>query len=184
MNMAGNKIKNGVDTQALSQTITQIKENPSLGQCEFRLRNQWVDGDENRSEVHGYYAAGDEQAHKQVFHFQAGEPTLLAGKDQGANPVEFLLSGLAACMTTTIAYYSALHGYNIKKMHSSLKGELDLQGLFNLNPNVRPGFQNIQVIFTVDTDAPIEKLKEYYKFSPVYDVVSKSVPVEVIFEKG
>ena len=159
-----------------------MKNDPSLARCEFRLRNQWVNGDENRSEAHDFYAGGAEQQHKQKFHFQAGEPGLLEGKDEGANPVEFLLSALSGCMTTTIAYYAALNNHEIKKMESTYKGELDLQGLLGLDAKVRPGYQKIHVLFKIQTDAPVKALDQYYHFSPVYDVVSKSVPLEVRIE--
>jgi len=85
-------------------------------------------------------------------------------------------------MTTTIAYYAALNGYEIKKMESTYKGKLDLQGLLDLDPTVRPGYQKIQVEFKIQTSAPAEELEKYYHFSPVYDVVSKSTPVEVKIE--
>lgn len=173
---------NGVNVSGLKKTVEDIKKDPSLARCEFRLRNQWVNGDENRSEAHDFYAAGAEQTHKQKFDFQAGEPQVMEGQDNGANPVEFLLSALSGCMTTTIAYYAALSGYEIKKMESTYTGDLDLQGLFNLDPKVRPGYQKIDVCFKIQTDAPIEELEQYYHFSPVYDVVSKSVPVNVNIE--
>ncbi|KTD71534.1 OsmC family protein [Legionella tucsonensis] len=173
---------NGINTQALKKTIGEIQKNPELAKCEFRVHNEWINGDENTSEAYKFYAACNEQMHKKTFKFHAGEPELLAGHDKGANPVEFLLSGLSACMTTTIAYYAALNGYKIKNMDSDFKGELDLQGIFNLDPDVRPGYQKIYAKFKIETDAPVEKLKEFYPFSPVYDVVSKSVPIEVIIE--
>lgn len=173
---------NGIDTSGLKKTVGDIKSNPELGLCKFRIRNQWVNGDENRSETCDFYAAGAEQKHKKTFHFQAGEPVLLEGHDEGANPVEFLLSGMSGCMTTTIAYYAALNDYTIKKMDSTYEGDLDLQGIFNLNSNVRPGYQKIRVHFKIQTTAPVEELEKYYHFSPVYDVVSKSVPVEVVIE--
>ncbi|HXV28622.1 MAG TPA: OsmC family protein [bacterium] len=173
---------NGVDTHSLKKTVGSIQRNPELGRCEFRLRNEWVTGDQNRSQVHDFYAAGGEQKHKKAFQFQAGEPELIAGRDEGANPVEFLLSGLSGCMTTTIAYYAALNGHTIKKMESEYKGDLDMRGLFNLDPNVRPGYQKIRVNFRIQTDAPKEEIAKYYPFSPVYDVVSKSVPIEVNVE--
>lgn len=173
---------NGVNTEGLKATVEQIHQNPALGKCEFRLKNHWVQGGENRSEAHDFYAAGGEQQHKKTFHFQAGEPPLIEGKDEGANPVEFLLSALSGCMTTTIAYYSALNGHEIKKMDSTYEGDLDMQGLFNLDKTVRPGYQKIRVHFNIQTDAPKKVLESYYHFSPVYDVVSKSVPVEVNIE--
>ena len=128
---------NGVNTEGLKETVGQISKQPELGRCEFRLHNEWVNGDENRSSTCSFYAAGGEQKHKQEFKFQAGEPPLLQGKDNGANPVEFLLSALSGCMTTTITYYSALNGIKIEKMESDYKGELDLQGIFGLDKSVR-----------------------------------------------
>lgn len=182
MTEVSNEVINGVNTADLSSTINSIKDDPSLAKCEFRLTNHWVSGDENHSETFDFYGAGGEQQHKKKFTFQAGEHALVAGNDEGANPVEFLLSALSGCMTTTIAYYAALNGFEIKKMESSYKGDLDLQGLFNLNSNVRPGYQKIRVYFKIQTNAPKEELESYYKFSPVYDVVSKSTPVEVTIE--
>ena len=176
-----NKI-NGLDVQAFKKTVGQLSQNPELARCKFRVKNQWVNGDENRSEAHDFYAAGAEQKHKKVFHFQAGEPALLEGKDEGANPVEFLLSGLSGCMTTTIAYYAALNGEKIEKMESTYEGDLDLQGLLGLDKNVRPGYQKIRVNFKIKSAVPAEHFEKYYHFSPVYDVVSKSVPVDVKLE--
>lgn len=173
---------NGLNTLALKKTIGEIQKNPKLAKCEFRVHNEWINGDENKAETYKFYAACAEQTHKKAFNFHAGEPELLAGHDKGANPVEFLLSSLSACMTTTIAYYAALNGYQIKGMDSDFKGELDLQGIFNLDPEIRPGFQKIYAKFKIETDAPVGKLQEYYLFSPVYDVISKSVPIDVTIE--
>jgi uncharacterized OsmC-like protein len=173
---------NGVDTTALKKTVGQISQQPELARCEFRLHNEWVAGGQNRSSTGDFYAAGAEQRHKQTFRFQADEPVLLEGKDEGANPVEFLLSALSACMTTTIAYYAALNGIKIERMESDYKGDLDLRGLFDLDKNIRPGYQKIRVNFRIKTDGTKEQLEKFYRFSPVYDVVSKSVPVETTIE--
>ncbi len=176
------KVINGINTKDLKDTIEEIKMNPALGQCQFRLKNEWISADENKSVIHDYYAAGSEQTHQQKFEFTAGEPPLLAGNDKGANPVEFLLTALSSCMTTTIAYYAALNGYKIEEMESDFNGELDLQGLFGLDKTTRPGYQKIDVRFKIKTDVPIAELETFYQHSPVYDVVSKSVPVEVTIE--
>ena len=182
MTTSGKDQVNGIDTSAFKKTIERISHDPKLGRCEFRVRNTWVDGGENRSTTSDFYAAGSEQKHKKTFHFHADEPALLEGKDEGANPVEYLLSALSGCMTTTIAYYAALNGIKIEKMDSTYKGVLDLQGFLGLDKNIRPGYQKINVHFKIQSDGPKEKLEEFYHFSPVYDVVSKSVPVEVKIE--
>ena len=178
----GIKTVNGINTSGLSETIEKMKSDPSLARCEFRLWNQWVNGGENISGVHGFFAAGEEQTHKSKYEFTADEPELVEGTDKGANPVEFLLGALSGCMTASIAYHAALNGYEIKKMESNCKGELDLQGLFDLDPNVRPGYKKIKIEFKIQTNAPKGELEKYYKFSPVFDVVSRSTPVEVKIE--
>jgi uncharacterized OsmC-like protein len=176
------EIINGLNTTEFGKVVEDIKQNPDLGQCRFRVKNEWVSCDENRSSTHGFYAANEERTHKKVFNFQAGEPALLQGKDEGANPVEFLLSALSGCMTTTIAYYAALNGQTIEKMESTYEGDLDLQGLLGLKEGVRPGYQKIQVNFKIKSKAPKAEIEQWYKFSPVFDVIAKSVPVEVKIE--
>ena len=57
------KTVNGVNTKGLSETIEQIKAEPSLGRCEFRVSNKWINGGANQSKTHGFYAAGGEQEH-------------------------------------------------------------------------------------------------------------------------
>ena len=173
---------NGLDTLAFKKTVGEIERNPELAQCKFRVRNQWQTCDDNRAEVLDFYAAGAEIKHNHVFKFRAGEPELMGGKDEGANPVEILLSALSACMTTTVAYYAALNGDKIDKMESTYEGDLNLQGLLGLAENVRPGYQKIRVNFKIKSSAPAEHFDKYYHFSPVYDVVSKSVPVDVKIE--
>ena len=63
------------------------------------------------------------------------------------------------------------------------EGDLDLQGFLGLGENVRPGYQEIRATFRVKSDAPVETLESFTRYSPVYDVVSKSVPVRVKIEK-
>ncbi len=182
MDILKEKRVNGLDTLALKNSVEQLSRHTELAHCEFRLRNKWIGGDSNRFSIRDFYAVGAERQHKQTFHFQAGEPELLQGNDEGANPVEFLLGALSACMTTTIAYYASLEGTVIEKMESEFKGDLDLRGLFNIDKNVRPGFQKIHANFKVKTNGNKETLEKYIHFSPVYDVVSKSVPIETTIE--
>lgn len=86
-------------------------------------------------------------------------------------------------MTTTIAYHAAAKGISIESMRSDFQGELDIQGFLNLSNQVPKGYQNIDVVFYVKTDASIEEFKSIYQFSPVYSMVSQSVPFNVSFVK-
>ena len=83
--------------------LYEVITEPDLGQCKFRARNKWLGGNHNCTTVTGFYGARQEIAHKQQFELHADEPPILAGHDEGANPVEHLLNALAACVTTSMA---------------------------------------------------------------------------------
>jgi uncharacterized OsmC-like protein len=182
--MAQQQIVNGVDKDALTQTIKTFRKNPGLAQCSFRAKNTWVEGGHNRVTVKDFYAAGQEiSSRKKPFEISADEPPVLLGSDRGANPVEYLLAALSACMTTSMVYHAAANGIQIDELESEFEGDLDLQGFLGLDANVRPGYQAIRATFRVKTDGTPEQLEKFTRFSPVFDVVSRSVPVVVRVEK-
>ena len=92
--MSEEKILNGVDVGAVKDLISAVKEKPDLGWSKFRANNEWIDGGHNRTTVTGFYSAGQEISHNKQFVLDADEPPILAGKDQAANPVEYLLNAL------------------------------------------------------------------------------------------
>ena len=97
--------RNGIDTATLFATLDLIKAQPELARFQFRATNRWLGGAHNRSTVKGFYAAGGEDDTRgEEFQIDAGEPAILLGTDTGANPAEYLLHALAACLTTSIVY--------------------------------------------------------------------------------
>ncbi len=174
---------NGVDLEGLGATIEAVKTQPNLAEFHFRAANEWIDGGHNRSKIQGFYGVGEENtSRKAAFTYDADEPEILLGKDNGANPVEYLLHALAACMTTTLVYHAAARGIAIERIESSLEGDLDLQGFLGLGDNVFPGFAKIRASFKVQADATAAQLEELFKFSPVYSSVSKPVAIEANVE--
>ena len=106
---------------------------------------------------------------------------MLLGQDQGANPVEYILHALAACITTSTVYHAAAQGIEIEAIESSLEGDLDLHGFLGLKEDVRKGYQQIRINLKVKSDASAEQLRELSKMSPVLDIVTNPVPVQVHF---
>ena len=98
---------NGLDKGALFGTVAAIKDDPGLGRFEFRAKNQWISGGENRSTIKEFYGARSEDSSRaEPFSFTNGEPPVLLGHNEGANPVEFLLHALAGCVTTTAVIHA------------------------------------------------------------------------------
>lgn len=177
-----NELCNGVNVTALMQTIDAVRHDAGLADFRFRARNRWLGGDRNRSTIEGFYGAGQEQAHGTPFVLDNAEPPVLIGGDRGANPVEHLLNALAGCLTTSLVYHAAARGIVIGSVESELEGDLDVRGFMGLSEEVRKGYRAIRVRMRVETDAPVGMLETLARFSPVYDVVSRSVPVALQIE--
>ena len=176
---------NGVDLDILGQTVSTIAGEPSLGQCKFRVSNRWVDGNHNRSTVTDFFGAGQDIPHTQTFELLADEPSILAGNDAGANPVEHLLHALASCVTTSMVAHAAVKGIAIEALESELEGDIDLNGFLGLDPDVPKGFTNIRVRFRVQTDPEnLAILKRLCAFSPVYNTLTSGVKVDIDVQPG
>ena len=67
------------------------------------------------------------------------------------------------------------------------EGDLDLRGFLGLDKNIRQGYQAIRVNFKVKAEVPDEQLNDIVltakKHSPVFDSLSKGVPVSVHAER-
>ncbi len=174
---------NGVDVERMGATVQAVQKNHDLAAFKFRATNQWFNGGHNRSTIKSFYGAGQEDTVRtKPFVLDADEPPVLLGEDQGANPAEYVLHALAACLTTSMVYHAAARGIRIESMVSTLEGDLDLQGFLGLSDQVRPGYKNIRARFTVKSDASPEQLRELAKFSPVHDIISNPVPVTIDIE--
>jgi len=174
---------NGVNVTKLGQTIEAIRQQPELAQFQFRAWNQWITGGHNQAKIDGFYGTCQEIQREKGFLFDADEPPVLLGEDNGANPVEFVLAGLSGCMTTTLAYHAAGRGHRIDGIQSEFEGDLDLHGLLDLDPNVRSGYREIRVKFKVKGDIDEATVHELVRKSPVFDIVSNPVPIRIVVEK-
>ena len=179
-----NRVVNGVDLDTLMGTVGAIRSDPQLGACRFRASNTWLAGNHNRSTVTGFYGAKQEIAHRQVFRMDADEPAILAGNDEGANPVEHLLHALASCLTTSMVAHAAVRGIRIDELESELEGDLDLRGFLGLDPNVPKGYTAIRVKFRVKADPKdMDALQELTKFSPVFNTLTQGTQVDIMVDR-
>ena len=180
-------ITNGVDVTRMKETIAAVRAAPELGNFQFRIQNRWIDCGENRSEVQSFFAGGKEIRRKSGFSLAADEPDILLGGDSAANPVEHLLHALASCVTTSMVYHAAARDIAVEQVESTLEGVLDLNGFLGLDPKIRKGYQNINLKLRIKGDFTDEQLRELGslgpQFSPVYDSLTRGVPVVVSAER-
>jgi uncharacterized OsmC-like protein len=175
--------RNGVNTPVLLATINAVKAQPSLASFQFRATNRWISGTCSESRIESFFGAGGDQQHVTEFKYGADHPNVLVGEDRGPTPVEFLLHGLASCITAGIGNIAAARGVTLTSVESVVEGDIDLQGILGLSNTVRNGYQQIRVRFEIAGDAPAEKLREIVEQararSAVYDVLTHGVPVDV-----
>ena len=183
-----NTTRNGLNLEQMTQTVEAIKGTPSLGEFEFRASNQWINGGENRSSIKSFYGAGSEDTSRdEAFTFTNGEPPILLGNNEGANPVEFLLHALAGCVTTTMVLHAAARGIQIRKLSTELVGNIDVQGLLALDDSVPVGYESISIKMDIEADCSDEEIDDLISFakehSPVCSTVCNPVPVTLEREK-
>ena len=177
-------VTNGVDVDTLFGYVDAFKANTSLADFRFYQTSRWIDCGHNQSRIQNFYGAGEEQTTRpQPFVLDADEPPLLLGTDKGANPVEYLLHALTACVTTTMIYHAAARGISIKSMESRTEGNIDLRGFLGIDDTVPVGFQDIKLTFKIESDASDEDIQKLIaegpSYSPVYNTVTKSARVSV-----
>jgi uncharacterized OsmC-like protein len=175
--------RNGVDTETLFATIGAVGEQPELAKFQWRATNRWQLGTHSRTRIESFSGAGGEQSHVKEFVLDADHPEVLTGRDQGPTPVEFLLHGLAACLTAGIGNIASARGVTLYEVESTLEGDMDLRGILGLSDEVRNGYEGIRVKFRIKGDAPSEVLEKIVMQSrdrsAVYDVLTNGVPVSI-----
>jgi len=175
---------NGVTVSTVMGIVGAIEENTDNAHFQFRLNNHWIDGGLNRSRIQEYFALGQEDVTRsEPFIVDADEPCINSGGDSSPNPMEYVLHALASCLTSTLVYHAAVQGIEVESVESSLEGDLDVRGMLGLSEESRKAYNAVRVRMQVKAAADAETLKELALFSPVYDMISKSLPVEFDLEK-
>lgn len=183
MSTTDSAVRNGVDVPALFGTINVVNEQRDLARFQFRATNTWVRGTHSRTSINGFYGAGQEHSRATGWQVDADHPVVLTGADEAPSPVEYVLVGLAACLTAGLANIAAARRITLNSVESVVEGDIDVQGILGLSPEVRNGYQQIRVAFRVDADATEEQVRELVAQSQarsaVFDIITNAVPVSV-----
>ncbi len=173
----------GVKTPELLATINAVGAQPELAKFTWRAQGSWVHGTHMRSSINGYFGAGAEQERARTFTADADHTAVLCGADNGPTPVEWILHGLAACLTAGIANIAAARGVELEEVEATVEGDMDLRGILGLSDEVRNGFEGIRVRFRIKGDASPEKLAQIVEQSrarsAVFDALTNRTPVTV-----
>jgi uncharacterized OsmC-like protein len=176
-------VDNGVDVAALLAAREALTTAPEAAGFTWRARTEWIDGTHSRTTVHDFSGLGTEHSHRQPFVFDADHPEVFASEDRGATPVEIALAALAACLTAGVASVATNRGVQLRSVIASLEGDMDLQGILGMDPDVRNGFSSIRVRYEIDADATRADIEaivaQSQKRSAVFDLIANPTNVEV-----
>ena len=180
-------IDNGVKVDALVAAREALTSAPAAAQFKWRAACQWKNGTHSHSTVESFFGLGEEQLRKKTFGFDADHPECFASEDLGATPVEYVLVGLASCLTAGIAAIAQYRNIQLKSVTATLEGDMDIQGILGIDDEVRNGFKGIKVTYDIDADASREDIEalvaQSQKRSAVYDIVTNPTNVSVEVHK-
>jgi uncharacterized OsmC-like protein len=175
--------ENGVNVQALLGAREALAATPEAARFNWRASCKWLSGTHSRSAVDGYFGLGAEQSHKTTATFDVDHPEVFAAEDNGPTPVEYVLVGLAGCLTAGVAAVAQNRNVQLNAVTATVTGSMDIQGILGMDADVRNGFDNVTVEFHVDADASDEEVRgivaQSQKRSAVFDIITNPTNVTV-----
>ncbi len=174
---------NGVNVQALLEARDALKGAPEAAQFTWRASARWQNGVHSTITVQSFYGLGQEQNHKEESSFEADHPEVFAAEDNGITPIEYLIVGLASCLTAGVASVAQNRGIQLRSVEATVEGAHDIRGILGADSDVRNGYNDIKVTFNIDADASREDIEalvaQSQKRSAVYDALTNPTNVTV-----
>jgi uncharacterized OsmC-like protein len=181
--MAETSVNNGVNVGALLAAREALKSAPQAAKFTWRASCTWQNGTHTQTKVQGFHGLGEEQKHKTQFSFESDHPEIFASEDLGATPVEYVLVGLAGCLTAGVAAVAQNRGIQLRSVEAKVEGSMDIQGILGIDSDVRNGYDDIKVTFYIDADASKKEIEalvaQSQKRSAVFDVITNPTNVSV-----
>jgi uncharacterized OsmC-like protein len=176
-------VSNGVNVQALLEAREALKGAPEAAEFTWRAAATWQNGVHSTIKVQSFFGLGQEQSHKKESVFDADHPEVFAAEDNGITPIEYLIVGLASCLTAGVASVAQNRGIQLRSVEATVEGQHDIRGILGADSDVRNGYNDIKVTFHIDADASREDIEalvaQSQKRSAVYDALTNPTNVTV-----
>jgi len=184
MTMTTNQpVDNGVNSAALTAARDALVGMPEAAEFAWRSTTEWLRGTHSRSTVTGFSGLGEEHVHTKMFTFDADHPECFASMDQGATPVEIVLSALGSCLTAGVAAVAQHRGIQLRSVTATIEGTMNILGILGADPETRNGFSGVTVRFDIDADAGADEIAalvaQSQKRSAVFDIMTNPTTVVV-----
>lgn len=175
---AAPEVRNGIDLDALHETIDAIKADSRQAMTHWEVRSQWMGGTRSDHHIAGCTIGGT--FIERPFVLCTDEPRELCGRNEFANPQEYLLAALNACMMVGYAAVAALMGVTLTMLEVRTEGHIDLRGFLGLSSSVPAGYPELRQTVTIagsGTPEEFAKLHETVQAtSPNFYNLTRAVP--------
>src|SRR4026208_1822564 len=101
--MATTSVNNGVNVEALLAAREALKDAPEATKFTWRASCKWKNGTHSQTKTQEYPGLGARPEHKTECSFEADHPEIFASEDLGITRIEYVLVGLASCLTAGVA---------------------------------------------------------------------------------
>jgi len=170
---------NGINPDTLRDSTGAIAESPAKGQTNWQVTSHWRGGTRSDAVVESYHIGGQRVA--KDFIISADEPLELGGTNQYANPQEYLLAALNACMIVGYSAVCALEGIELEQLRIETAGNIDLRGFLGLDASVSPGFDQLCYTVFIKGNATPEQFEKVHRTvmatSPNYFNLANATPL-------
>jgi uncharacterized OsmC-like protein len=181
--IAEKHVDNGVNVAALLGAREALGKAPEAARFNWRATCKWMRGTHSRTSVKDFFGLGQEQSHRREFTFDIDHPEVFASEDNGATPVELVLTGLAGCLTAGVAAIAQQRSIQLHSVTATIEGGMDIRGILGADSDVRNGFDGVKVKFDIDADATRDQIEalvaQSQKRSAVFDIITNPTNVTV-----
>lgn len=177
---------NGLDTEALQETVDAISAEPSKGASTFRARTTWNGRFRTTSTIDDWFLGGERIP--QSYSIDIDEPSQLLGEDSAPNPQMVLQAAMNACMLNTFVAAASVMGVELRSVEFESRGDIDLRGFLGIDESMPAGYQRLDVTIRVEGDGTPEQYDKMLELvrrqSPNYHTISNPVELELRIEQG
>jgi uncharacterized OsmC-like protein len=154
-------VVNGINVDDLVALRARVEQDPSKGKTTWRVTTTWQGQTRSRADVSGFGIGGEEVPRR--FSFDIDEPYELGGSNAFANPQEYLLAALNACMTVGYVAQCAIRGITLTHLAIETEGEIDLRGFLGIDPTVPPGYKSLRYTVRIRGDGTEAQFAEIHE---------------------
>jgi len=170
---------NGINTDALRSTVEAVTQDPSKGATHWQVTSHWRGGTRSDARVTSYEIGGQRIA--KDFTIRVDEPLELCGTNEFANPQEYLLAALNACMIVGYTALCSLEGIQLEQLRIETQGDIDLRGFLGIDPSVKSGYDHLRYIVHIKGNGTPEQFERIHRTvmstSPNYFNLATAIPL-------